>query len=300
MKTKLFILLPLLALISCSTSEPTNTAVNNNTSSHKVLFGGSSPYLDWYYGKTEAFISYSFRNITNNTKDSQHERVRAIEDNTITLKNGVKIRLHDDYKLNNMGDQTKLHLTRSATIVQDENQQAPRRMSTAINASDSRIFEYDIQTAIPIEIIRPAIDNCNPIPYCYYDNFEVEWNADPNNTNGVVVIAEWNGVILESSSENISLVSADLFDDTGTATLDSRMFEGMPDLALVNLWFIRGNLVTINENDAEVSLQEVLESSPEDIATLLESNPELYIQLQPFMFGSGAVSVFSFFLVREI
>ena len=300
MKTKLFILLPLLALISCNNSEPTNTASTDNTSKRKVLFEGSSPYLDWYYGQTEAFVSYSFRDITNNTKDKQSENVRVLEDNTITLKNGVKVRVHDEYKLTNLGEQTKLQLTRSAAVVQDENQQAPRRLPAEMNTPDPRVFEYIIQTATPVEITSPAIDPCDPMPYCYYDDFVVEWNADPNNTNGVVVIAEWNGGILHSPSENISLVSADLFDDTGTATLNSRMFEGMPDNALVHLWFIRGNLLTINENDAEVSLQDLMDSSPEDVAALLEANPELYIQLQPFMFGSGAVSVFSFFLVRDL
>ena len=118
--------------------------------------------------------------------------------------------------------------------------------------------------------------------------------------NGVVIIAEWNGVTLNSPSEDISIVCADLVDDTGIVTLNTGMFEGMPDLALVNLWFIRANLLTITENGSEVSLQDAMEYSPEEFAALLENHPELYIQLQPFMFGSGAVSVFSFYLVREL
>ena len=298
MKTKLLLLLPLLALISCNTSEPTNTT--SNTSGYKLLFDGGSPYLDWYTGNMEAFISYTFRDITNNTKDSQHERVRGTEDNIITLKNGVKIKIQDDYKLNNNGEQTELHLTRSATILQDETQQASSLPTDNAGSSTPRTFDYEIRTATPIEIIRPAIDNCNPLPYCYYDNFEIEWNADDTNMNGVVIIAEWNGVTLNSPSEDISIVCADLVDDTGIVTLNTGMFEGMPDLALVNLWFIRANLLTITENGSEVSLQDAMEYSPEEFAALLENHPELYIQLQPFMYGSGAVSVFSFFLVREL
>ena len=101
-----------IVLVSCNTSEPTNTT--SNTSGYKLLFDGGSPYLDWYTGNMEAFISYTFRDITNNTKDSQHERVRGTEDNIITLKNGVKIKIQDDFpiKRQTLPENIPLHLAK--------------------------------------------------------------------------------------------------------------------------------------------------------------------------------------------
>ena len=70
--------------------------------------------------------------------------------------------------------------------------------------------------------------------------------------------------------------------------------------ALVDLWLIRANIITVNGIDGEILLSDIVENSPDVIVDLLTEHPELGLQLQPFMFASGAVKQFPFFLIREL
>jgi len=301
MKTNLLFLLPFVILVACTQNAPEDKVVDQQSESKvSIIYKGESPYLDWYLSGKESFASCILKMFPEDTIGKQYDRVLRAEDNTITLKNDARLKIHDDYTLENDGQLTELQLTRSCCILRD-GQNAPRKMKSVLPDTItyySNSYTYTIQSATPINIIRPAIDNCNPIPLCYYDNFIVEWNSDTQNQNGVVVVAEWNGATISQSPQNISIASVDIVDDTGIAALDTAIFRNMPDEALVNLWLIRGNLITID--GGEVTLEKVLESYPEDIEKLLMYNPEFFLQLQPFMFGSGAIATFSFFLIRNL
>ena len=296
MKVKTLLLLPLVMLVACtSTNEPSNSTKGK----YNILFKAQSPYLDWYSSNLESFLSYHSK-LNGDTVGNSSERVSRAEDNTITLKNDMRIRVHDAYTMQRDEKETTLQLTRTTKVLSDKSN-APHRakMDNPID-SITHTYSYTLQTALPFTLIRPAADPCNPIPLCYYDNFIVEWNEDIANENGVILIAEWNGVTAHGPTQNTSIANVDLVEDTGLATLNTDLFEGMPDEALVDLWFIRGNLITINGNDGEVLLNDVLNDSPDVMMDLLTAHPELGLQLQPFMFGTGAVYQFSFFLVREL
>lgn len=295
MKVKILFLLPIMALAACNPTEP----IDKITSPINILFKGKSPYLDWYLSDTEAFISYSARMYPVDTIGQSYERVRGAGDNTITLQNGTKVTLRDEYTLKNNGDETTLLLTRKASFLPNTSNTQSHKQIREEDFDFSQEYAYTIQTATPINLIRPQVDNCNPIPLCYYDNFIIEWNEDAANENGVVVIAEWTGCTMHGHPQATYLANATLVDDTGLATLDTDLFEGIPDEASVDLWLIRGNINTMT-GEGEVSLGEILESSPERLQEILAENPELLIQLQPFMLGSGAVTHFSFFLIREL
>ena len=298
MKKELFIFSLVSALFlmaACNQTEPTD----KKTSPMNILFKGQSPYLDWYLSDTEAFISYSARMYPTDTIGQSYERVRGAGDNTITLQNGTKVSLHDEYTLKNNGAETTLLLTRKASFLRNTSNMPPRKQIREDDFDFSQDYSYTIQTATPINLIRPQVDNCNPIPLCYYDNFIIEWNGDAANNNGVVVIAEWTGCTMHGHPQSIYLANATLVDDTGLATLDTDLFEGIPDEASVDLWLIRGNINTMTE-EGVVSLGEILESSPDRLEDIIAENPELLVQLQPFMLGSGAVTHFSFFLIREL
>lgn len=291
MKTKTFLLLPLIALAACNIEEPSNTTPSTSSSeTGKMLYKGDSPYLDWYYGNWESFVSYNLKIIPQDKTEKQMERIIRAEDKTITLSDDSKILLHDDYAFENGTDKTTLHLTRSATLMSKNANPTPIVHS----------FTYDIRTAQPINIIRPGIDECNPIPLCYYDGFEIEWNADPSNKNGVVIIAEWTGCTIYDHPKEVYMTCADIVEDTGVAVLDTLLFNGMPDEASVTLWLIRGNLNTVSGDNNEIAINELAKQSPEVLSKRLTEHPELLIELQPFAFGSGAVTSFSFFLIRNL
>ena len=96
MKAKTLLLLPIVLLMACtkSTDEPTNNA----KAKYNILFKGQSPYLKWYSNAGESFLSCNMK--LNGDEDGEiTERANRTEDNTFTLKNGVKIRVHDAYKI---------------------------------------------------------------------------------------------------------------------------------------------------------------------------------------------------------
>ena len=301
MKTRLFILLSVIGLVACSQNEPKNgSSSEQHESKFNIIYKGKSPYIDWYFSGKESFISNILRMYPTDTIGRQYDRVLRAEDNTITLKDSTKLQIHDDYKLTNDGQTTELQLTRSWNMTNEE-QNTPRYIRNEALSSimyHTSSFTYTIQSAIPISIIRPTIDNCDPIPLCYYDNFIVEWNGDLNNPNGMVIIAEWNGTTISQPPYDISVANVDIVDDNGLAVLNTELFKDMPNEALVNLWLIRGNLIDIE--DGNISLTDILNYYPEELENLLTENPELILQLHPFMFGSGAITNFSFFLIRNL
>lgn len=301
MKTKLFIVLSLIGLVACSPNDPNKNGSNTQRDSKlNIIYKGESSYIDWYFSGKESFISSISRKYPEDTIGHQYDRVLRAEDNAITLKDNSQLQIHDDYQLKNDGKSTELQLTRSWRLTNEEQNSPLQIRSKAMSSGDyhTSSFTYSIQSATPISIIRPVIDNCDPLPLCYYDNFIIEWNGDANNQNGIVVITEWNGVTISQPPHDISVANVDIIEDNGLAVLNTDLFKDMPDEALVNLWLIRGNLIDIDEGN--LTLKDLLNFYPQEIEELLTDNPELILQLQPFMFGSGAISSLSFFLVKKL
>ena len=284
MKTKTLLLLSVLAFAACQKDE-LNQIEENESPKYAILYNGNSPYLDWYYTNNEAFVTYFLRDYPNNPKGGLREKVTRAEDHTISVNKNVNIRIHDEYKFSEEDNTTFLYPTRTADINGTKSVQY--------------IDQFNIPSASPIEIIRPQVDNCNPIPMCYYDNFEIEWNGDKTNHNGVVIIAEWNGCTMHKPAEPTSWANIDIVKDSGLATLNTALFDKMPDKALVNLWLIRGNLLTFGDQDGTF-IKHIQELSPGGIMESLSQQPKQLLDLQPFMLGSAAVSTFSFFLIRDL
>ncbi len=84
--------------------------------------------------------------------------------------------------------------------------------------------------------------------------------------------------------------------------MDNAIFEGMPDEALVNLWLLRANIVTVEEIGVGY-IDDVIQWGMEDpdlVAELLEDEPELLTDLQTMTVATGAVALLSFYLIREL
>ena len=76
----------------------------------------------------------------------------------------------------------------------------------------------------------------------------------------------------------------------------------MPDEALVNLWLLRANIVTVEEIGVGY-IDDVIQWGMEDpdlVAELLEDEPELLTDLQTMTVATGAVALLSFYLIREL
>jgi len=116
--------------------------------------------------------------------------------------------------------------------------------------------ETEVEMYVPdlVEITNPKIDNDEELlPICYYEDFVLEWNADPNNEEGLVVIAEYfgNNAIPEDST-NEHILNTDVIDiDNGHAVLNNDLFKNIPNLSIVHLILLRGN-VAIEEIEGEL------------------------------------------------
>ena len=121
--------------------------------------------------------------------------------------------------------------------------------------------ETDISMYVPEElnITNPRMDTEEELlPACYFDGFQIQWNADPDNGNGVLAIVEWIGdMLLGEDFPSTYIRRICIFEDTGTAILPTSLFEGIPDAAVCNLTLIRGNIDTLSiENESYKVLAE--------------------------------------------
>lgn len=122
-------------------------------------------------------------------------------------------------------------------------------------------YSSELRKAAPIVFIRPYATKCDPTPFCYYRDMEIEWNADLANPNGVVVVIEWQGGMAYGESLlNTSVVTGTLVEDNGVTVLDNDLFDDMPDGALVNMWLLRADLAKFSHEEAEDDIRDIIES----------------------------------------
>ena len=116
--------------------------------------------------------------------------------------------------------------------------------------------EKEVEMYVPkkLNITNPKVKEQEDImPYCYYKDFLLEWNADSKNDEGLVVVVEYYGATAIPSTENVpSVVNTDIIEvDNGKFVLDDSIWEGIPNSAVVYLSLLRGNVI-LEEVDGEV------------------------------------------------
>ncbi|QLG44848.1 hypothetical protein [Costertonia aggregata] len=113
----------------------------------------------------------------------------------------------------------------------------------------------EIEMYVPkqLEILKPLIKNeSDLLPFCYFEDFVIEWNADPQNMEGLVVTVEYHGLsAIPENEKKINILNTDFIkEDNGRAVLDNAIWEGIPNTGIVTLTLLRGN-VEIEEIDEE-------------------------------------------------
>lgn len=98
-------------------------------------------------------------------------------------------------------------------------------------------------------------------PFCKYDNFTLQWNRDPDNKKGILLVLEWYGNIAHDNYNdqynsydnyesyidyipNTCVQNIACIPDTGKVVLESSFFDDVPDNALCNMYLLRGNITT--------------------------------------------------------
>lgn len=88
-------------------------------------------------------------------------------------------------------------------------------------------------------------------PVCHVHNFILKWNADPQNNNGLIVCVEWIGKKLYGEDIEGSYVRRTAFipEDDGETTLDPKIFNHIPNTALVYITLLRGGIDNVMVGD---------------------------------------------------
>jgi len=114
----------------------------------------------------------------------------------------------------------------------------------------------EVEMYVPelVEITNPAVTNMEErYPLCDSSDFVLEWNADTNNEEGLVVIAEYFGTnAVSENSEDHHVLNTDYIEvDNGRASLSTALFQDIPNLSIVHIVLLRGN-VAIEKIEGEL------------------------------------------------
>ena len=165
---------------------------------------------------------------------------------------------HIELAINN--EMTSMKNESEIITAQEANNVYGKTVSFKINSSNGLSASGDAGTEIEmyvpelVEITNPSVTNLNErSPLCDYRDFVLEWNADANNEEGLVVIAEYfGGNAIPDHTEEKHILNTDYIElDNGRTVLDEALFDGMPNLAFVDIILLRGN-VTIEEIQGEL------------------------------------------------
>ena len=164
-------------------------------------------------------------------------------------------------------------------------------------------YELTLKNDDPILFTKPYPTKCDPTPLCYYKDMLVEWNEDPENSNGVVIMIEWLGSTAFESPADTSLVRGIVVEDNGAVVLDNDLFDGIPHYALVNMYLMRVNEIAqfaTNTDDAVAKVAQELKTNYPNAEGLSEGYTSLLKQKHNPLGINGSVALLPIVLVREI
>lgn len=116
--------------------------------------------------------------------------------------------------------------------------------TTATKGAEVQPIEVSQYVPKLIEITSPHVSNEDEMyPVCYGGNFILRWNADPDNKAGLIVSVDWTGEKMVGLSYDNQTVSRTAFipEDNGECKLDPKIFDHIPNTALVFITLLRGN-----------------------------------------------------------
>lgn len=280
------LLISIVSTISCDNiyQQDKSTIQNDDAMHHIEAKIDTVSYLSLFNNGNPLLGVIDIKNCNHDSYASQpFIYKRYWDDNTyVGILDKYNVKFHNEYSIDSY-QQNKTIQVRRRTSVQDENANAEPTISLDV------LLRNDV---LPITITRPYVEECAVVPYCYYDNMEIEWNPDPENTDGIGVLIRWTGLMIDEPSINSPLYHVCLVEDTGIATLDNQMFDGIPDGAYVTLFLVRANILQVQEEGEDLHIGEY------DWNAIIENCPEIACQSTSIALGTAAK--LSFVLVRNL
>lgn len=232
---------------SIENSEPNNEAIQKIDNKYHLLNYSPNVYHD-YFKQTENSVGFS------SLKPNSLEVHNIVQKTIFTDKSSSeKLVFIDNNSIELVTNSKKIDLNRSPDFYGKT-----VRFKVVSSNSEERTDddETEIEMYIPelVEIINPSVVNTDErFPLCDSDNFVLEWNADTNNEEGLVVVAEYFGSnAIPEDSQNVHIMNTDNIEiDDGYAVLNPELFKNIPNLSIVHIVLLRGN-VAIEEIEGEL------------------------------------------------
>jgi hypothetical protein len=264
-----------ITFFSCS-QEIENTDIENNNeqiteSSTSVLFKNNTVYSKYFDNNVEREVGYFASREHVNPREivgfdkSYFSKTKSTSSMTPSFANGIK--------LNSIGN---TELTKSAgTCDFNYEKLFGRKVSFTIgneHLKSATNSEDSVSMYVPyvIDINYPVASATELVPLCPYNDLLLEWNKDENNENGILIIVEWDGDMTGSAKKNKSIRTIDLVEDTGEAILNTELFQDIPDLAIINITILRGNVDIVDIENTAVKVYAATNSS---ISVVLAKEP---------------------------
>ncbi len=218
-----------------------NFSSNSGNSKYSYFFADTDNSIGFSSLKPDPLTEYStVENVSSSevdkqTKISLHNRV------LIPSVNTEHVKLNSSISNNIYGHKVNFKIP----ISNQSTNQFFSSVNGAKNTGSETQAEFEMYVPELIEITSPKNKSSSDLFLpCYYDGFILEWNADEKNGNGLVVIAEYKGMnAIPSNDTDEYIMNIDIIEnDNGSTILNTSLFEGIPDLSLVDITLMRGNI----------------------------------------------------------
>lgn len=232
-----------------------------NEVSENVLFAGVSnyskilrsdaPMMGYSTIKENSLANVELRVLddVNSTLNSESNQFKSPSSSSVTLSvNGINLA-----EMNNLiGDgRQRAKATQGLLYGQNVSFTISRKIKSIsgiqrVSSNDTTLTMY-----VPnlVEITSPKIENSADLfPYCYYKDFELKWNADNKNENGLVVIVEWTGMNIKGEKTAKYIRNIDIIPtDNGSTILNDKLFDNIPENAIAYITLLRGNINIVED-----------------------------------------------------
>lgn len=230
-----------------TTNEVKETILYTGTSNYSKIFQVEAPLIGYSSLKENSLAEEELNIINQLTKHDSDgmQRISSVNEINVAV-NGVNL---SDFS--SIGD-GRQRMKSTKNILYGSNVSF-RVTQTNSSSNLSKVISKDttVTMYIPnlVNITSPKIEKEEELfPFCYYKDFEISWNADADNKNGLVVMLEWHGISLKGERKSIFVRNIDIIEnDNGSAKLNDKLFNNIPNNAIANITLLRGN-VTILEN----------------------------------------------------
>lgn len=240
-------------LLSCNNEERLETTIIQEPSidlksSYNLLDITPNVYHD-YFKQTEHSVGFSSLKASSLSEHSVVERIN-IKDEKKKARLSINNKDIDNFVMSRIISKSNSSDIYGKTV----RFKIGKKSNSEKNTDTSSETEVEMYVPELVEITNPKIESEDDLfPICYYEDFVLEWNADPDNEEGLVVIAEYFGNnAIPQNSTNEHILNTDVIDvDDGHIVLNNDLFRDIPNLSIVHLVLLRGN-VTIQEIEGEL------------------------------------------------